>query len=218
MACHEVYDKFVEPIRSDLDRYVQHSPTYSSQLYKPRNDKLAIDRFFGTNLADFNQNRIGYTEVGIPFGPGGLFSGATKTSTAARGVLRSSLEGQGAAASIPNISLNHFPKSVQNVNSAQSLKTKFSGLQKAQRTAARTRSLPDGRFRYYSLEVPASKQGLTKGASYVTEWVPSSGKVRSWMESYDHSSQVIRVHPKMLNGQILESIHYPPIGREMGVK
>jgi filamentous hemagglutinin len=106
----------------------------------------------------------------------------------------------------------------ENVNSGTALRAKLSGLQKAQGSAVRVRNLPDGRIRYYTLEVPATKQGFTRGASYVTEWNPNNGQVRSWMESYNHSGQVIRVHPKMLNGQTLESIHYPPIGCELGVK
>ena len=97
-------------------------------------------------------------------------------------------------------------------------RSKFSGLQKAQVSAVRIRNLPDGRIRYYSLEVPASKQGLTRGTSYVTEWNPNNGQVRSWMESYNHYGQVNRVHPKMINGQTVDSMHYPPIGSEIGNK
>jgi len=41
---------------------------------------------------------------------------------------------------------------------------------------------------------------------------------QSWMESYDHFGQVNRVHPKMINGQTLDSIHYLPIRSELGVK
>jgi hypothetical protein len=106
----------------------------------------------------------------------------------------------------------------ENVNSGTALRAKLSGLQKAQGSAVRIRDLPDGRIRYYTLEVPASKEGFTKGASYVAEWNPNSGQVRSWMESYNHSGLVILIHPKMLNGQTLKSIHYPPIGCELGVK
>ncbi len=109
-------------------------------------------------------------------------------------------------------------RGAENVNSGTALRAKLSSLQKAQESAVRVRNLPDGRIRYYTLEVPAKNQGLTRGASYVTEWNPNNGQVRSWMEGYNHSGQVIRVHPKMLNGQTLKSIHYPPIGRELGVK
>lgn len=118
-------------------------------------------------------------------------------------------------------SVNHemiLGRGAENINSGIALRAKLSGLQKAQGSAVRRRHLPDGRIRYYSLKVPASKQGLTSGASYVTEWSPNSGQVRSWMESYNHSEKVIRVHPKMFNGQTLESIHYPPIGGELGVQ
>ena len=46
----------------------------------------------------------------------------------------------------------------------------------------------------------------------------NTGQVRSWMESYDHFGQVSRVHPKMINGQTVNFIHYPPIGSEIRTK
>ena len=103
-----------------------------------------------------------------------------------------------------------------NVNAAEALRAKLSGLQKAQKTAASTRSLPDGRIRYYGGEVPASKPGPTRGASFVTEWDPRTGNVRQWMESYDHAGKVVRVHPKTINGQQVIGPHYPPTGKELG--
>jgi len=75
--------------------------------------------------------------------------------------------------------------------------------------------LSDGRVRYYTKEVSATKQGPTRGASYVTEHNPTTGQTRSWMESYDHSGNVARVHPKSINGQTVSSPHYPPTGREV---
>jgi filamentous hemagglutinin len=36
------------------------------------------------------------------------------------------------------------------------------------------------------------------------------------MESYDHSGNVTRVHPKMINGQQVIGPHYPPTGQELG--
>ena len=101
-----------------------------------------------------------------------------------------------------------------NTNAAASLGSKLSAIEKAQASASRVRRLSDGRMRYYTLEVPASRQGSTRGASYVTEWNPITGKVRSWMETYNHFGQTNRVHPKMINGQIVDSRHYPSIGRE----
>lgn len=89
-------------------------------------------------------------------------------------------------------------------------------LQKAQAGAARTRTLPDGRIRYYSAETPARTPGATRGASLVTEHDPRTGQVRQWMESYDQAGNVNRVHPKMIDGQILDSPHYPPTGGELG--
>ena len=42
-----------------------------------------------------------------------------------------------------------------------------------------------------------------------------SGRVRQWMESYDHSGKVNRVHPKNINGQSINSLHYPPTFKEL---
>jgi len=36
------------------------------------------------------------------------------------------------------------------------------------------------------------------------------------MESYDNGGKVIRVHPKMIDGQQVNLPHYPPTGRELG--
>ena len=103
-----------------------------------------------------------------------------------------------------------------NVNAQAALRSKLSALENAQNTAARTRTLPDGRVRYYGAETPARTAGPTRGASYVTEYNPRTGQVRSWMESYDHAGNVTRVHPKMINGQTVNSPHYPPTGKELG--
>lgn len=100
-------------------------------------------------------------------------------------------------------------------NAQAALRAKLSGLQKAQETAATIKTLPDGRFRYYSREVPASSKGATRGASFVTEFDPKTGATRQWMESYDHSGSVIRVHPKSINGQPVDAQHYPPTGAEL---
>jgi len=86
----------------------------------------------------------------------------------------------------------------------------------AQKTAASTRTLPDGRIRYYDPEKLASKPGPTRGASFVTEWDPKTGTVRQWMESYDHAGNIVRVHPKTINGQQIIGPHYPPTGKELG--
>jgi hypothetical protein len=114
-----------------------------------------------------------------------------------------------------------FSKSVrtaatESVNARTALASKLSNLEKAQNNAAITRSLPDGRTRFYTAEKLASTPGPTRGASYVTEHTPNTGRVRSWMESYGKDGSVLRVHPKSVNGQILNLPHYPPTGRELG--
>ena len=105
----------------------------------------------------------------------------------------------------------------ESVNAQSALRAKLSGLEKAQQNAATTRQLPDGRVRYYTKEVPARTEGPTRGASFVTEHNPKTGNVRQWMESYNHSGQVNRVHPKSINGQTVNSQHYPPTAKELGL-
>lgn len=101
-------------------------------------------------------------------------------------------------------------------DAAAALRSKLSALENAQQTAARTKTLPDGRVRYYGPETRARTPGPTRGASYVTEHHPSTGQVRSWMESYDQAGNVTRVHPKMIDGQPVNLPHYPPTGKELG--
>jgi hypothetical protein len=82
-----------------------------------------------------------------------------------------------------------------NPNSAEAMARKLKALEEAQGSAVTTRNLPDGRVRYYGAETAARTPGATRGAAYVTEWDPATGAVRSWMESYDHAGNVVRVHP-----------------------
>ncbi len=56
---------------------------------------------------------------------------------------------------------------------------------------------------------------LKRGASFVTEYNPTTGQVRSWQECYDQAGNVNRVHPKSLNGQDLIGQHYPPTKAEL---
>ena len=107
--------------------------------------------------------------------------------------------------------------SANSINAASALRSKLSALANARRTAARIRTLPDSRIRYYGPEVPARKSGPTRGASYVTEHNPKTGHIRSWMESYNHAGDVTRVHPKMIDGQSVIVQHYPPTGRELRI-
>ena len=92
-------------------------------------------------------------------------------------------------------------------SAADKLRRKLSALEGAQATADRTRTLPDGRVRYYDKEALARTTGPTRGRSHVTEWNPTTGQVRVWEETYDHSGQVNRVHPKMVDGEVLDAPH-----------
>ncbi len=109
----------------------------------------------------------------------------------------------------PNTTYN-----ASNVNAHSAISRKLSALEFAQRNAARVENLPDGRVRYYAAERPSNRMGTTRGASYVTEHNQASGQVRSWMECYDHYGKVNRIHPKMIDGQVVSSQHYPPIQSE----
>ena len=95
------------------------------------------------------------------------------------------------------------------------LNKKLSNLENAQKDAVRVRELTDGRTRYYGIEKPSWNPGPTRGASYVTEYNPSNGNVRSWYESYDHNGNVNRVHPKNINGQDFDLPHYPPTKKDI---
>jgi hypothetical protein len=88
-------------------------------------------------------------------------------------------------------------------------------LEDAQASAAGVKTLPDGRIRYYEAERAARTEGPSRGSSYVTEWNPTTGNVRSWNEVYDTAGNVNRVHLKMIDGQIVRSQHYPPTGAEI---
>jgi uncharacterized protein RhaS with RHS repeats len=93
---------------------------------------------------------------------------------------------------------------------AEKLRRKLSALASAQKSAERTRALPDGRVRYYDKEALARTAGPTRGRSHVTEWNPKTGQIRVWEETYNHAGEVNRVHPKMNDGEVLDLPHYPP--------
>lgn len=101
-------------------------------------------------------------------------------------------------------------------NAKAAIESKLKGIEGAQKKAVETRKLSDGRIRYYKKELPAHKEGPTRGSTLVTEYNPKTGSSRQWIESYDHSGKVNRVHPKTINGQNVRSQHYPPTGKELG--
>lgn len=90
------------------------------------------------------------------------------------------------------------------------LERKLSILEAAQKKAIRERTLPDGRIRYHEKEALARTPGPTRGRARTTEWNPKTGQVRTWEETYDQSGKVNRVHPKTINGELLDLPHYPP--------
>ncbi len=122
--------------------------------------------------------------------------------------------GGGGPAWKPKFSLGTWFKGISQrasgANAKPALRSKLSALEQAQAEAVTTKTLPDGRIRYYTEEIPARTEGPTRGASFVTEYNPATGSARQWMESYDQSGNVIRVHPKSINGQPVMGQHYPP--------
>jgi identified by metaGeneAnnotator len=125
---------------------------------------------------------------------------------------------QGQSSGKPDVGKELFFAQSNNAKSA--LSAKLSGLQSAQKSAVIVRNLPDGRIRYYRQETLARSIGPTRGARFVTEYNPRTGSVRQWMENYDHLGNVVRVHPKSINGQVVNGQHYPPTGTEIrqGIK
>ena len=103
----------------------------------------------------------------------------------------------------------------ESANAQAALARKLRTLEGAQQSAARVRTLPDGRVRYYGAERAAERQGPTRGAALVTEYNPTTGQVRQWYESYDAAGNVVRVHPKSIDGQVLDAQHFPPTGAEV---
>ena len=103
----------------------------------------------------------------------------------------------------------------ESLNAGVDLNRKLSQLEKFQETAARTRTLYDGRIRYYDAECISRTSGPTRSACNVLEWNPRTCQTRWWYECHDHLGNVNRVHPKCINGQIVLSPHYPPTGKEL---
>jgi hypothetical protein len=112
--------------------------------------------------------------------------------------------------------LKSLSSGAENVNAGIYLNRKLSQIEKAQMSANQIRRFSDGRIRYYTAETPASTKGMTRGASYVTEWNPQTTTVRGWYECYDQSGKVVRIHPKDFNGRTATISHYPPTGKELG--
>ena len=106
-------------------------------------------------------------------------------------------------------------KYATSINSKVNLNAKMSAMEKVPNIAERIKTLPDGRIRYYKAERLSKKNGPTRGSSYVLEYNPKTGRVRGWDENYGHSGKVIRVHPKMINGQDIIGQHYPQTKSEI---
>ena len=59
---------------------------------------------------------------------------------------------------------------------------KLSRLEYFQQFSVRTRTLSDGRIRYYDIETISRTSGPTRGACNALEWNPKTGVVRGWYE------------------------------------
>lgn len=102
------------------------------------------------------------------------------------------------------------------------MRSKLSQLQNAQTNAATTKTLPDGRQRYYSTVTPAGNKDPSNrtagGRAMVTEFNPKTLTTRSWAECYDHTGKVSQVHPKQINGVDVDKPHYPPTAKDLAKK
>jgi filamentous hemagglutinin len=204
----------------DSVKDIQNAKAYSEKMYKDtcaayglgepacgiqiRKDGFEILK--GTALVLLPTEPYEFIPVGK--GVGIVLKGTNKLIAVYKDIkaAEKAVEKAGAKVEIPN---------AVNINAQDALNRKLSGLEKAQKMAEVTKTLPDGRIRYYNTEVAARTAGQTRGASFVTEYDPKTGAVRQWMESYDHGGNVIRVHPKSINGQPVIGQHYPPTGKEI---
>lgn len=160
----------------------------------------------------------GAGEVAAPYEPA-FTNFAVSTPIPHDDFVAAGIRGVAAAAALPAgrfaINAVKIGNAAKSVNAPNALARKLSALENAQATAVRTRVLTDGRSRYYKAERPARTAGPSRGSTYVTEWNPKTGSVRSWNEVYDESGNVSRVHPKMIDGLTLKSGHYPPTAKEL---
>lgn len=96
---HDLFDQCWAPIQRNFDRCTNLF-SYNAQRTDQTiwDGKQGIDRFFGTNIASTDRTRsqfrqqfgMEFSEVSIPYGPGGLLSGIGKASTAVRKVFQNS--------------------------------------------------------------------------------------------------------------------------------
>jgi hypothetical protein len=62
--------------------------------------------------------------------------------------------------------------------------------------AAGSRTLENGRVRYYGNVDPARTPGEMAGRRLVREWDPSTNATRTWHETVDHAGSVRQVRPE----------------------
>lgn len=74
------------------------------------------------------------------------------------------------------------------------LKTHYQQAQKY--GEAGTRTLSNGRIRYYGSISPAKKNGEMAGRRVVREWNPSTGRKRTWHETVDRNGRIRQVRPE----------------------
>ncbi|MFK7974280.1 MAG: hypothetical protein AB8B66_05415 [Rickettsiaceae bacterium] len=61
-------------------------------------------------------------------------------------------------------------------------------------------------------------KGPTRGSSsFVTEYNPKNGRVRSWQENYTHNGKINRVRLQDIDGQKVKSFHNPMTGYEQSL-
>ena len=113
-----------------------------------------------------------------------------------------------------------YANKVNYKNELQTLNNKYKSLVSGQTKADKMQQLPDGRVRYYMKERSAQKPGKVRGNREVVEYNPKNGNVRRWEESVNHQGEVVRVHPKQINGVDFkqgEVTHYPPTAKDIEI-
>ena len=191
------------------------SITFTQQCLERMGMSSQTARFYDSSI---NQLFALYGGVSLARGAFGAVMGGGQNTVAYAGYSLSSAPSMGAAAFngeqiITNI-VQPF-SGAENINASINLAKKLSQIVDAQHSATNIRFLRDGRIRYYGVEKLASTQGATRGRSYVTELDVNTGRVRTWMECYNHSGLVNRVHPKQINGQEVLGPHYPPTAKDL---
>lgn len=100
---------------------------------------------------------------------------------------------------------------VNSINAQIALHHKYKLLEEAQKDFIKTKTLFDGRIRYYLRDKGPDNPGYTKGNLRVIEYNPKTRRVVEFMANYDHHGNTTMVHIKSINGIQAVVNHFPMI-------